>query len=405
MLCASVEALSQPVTLDELLARANQHPEVATAETEVEGALGVRAAADRDPLPTVSTSLASIDLQNGLGAGSLAGGKRVDKGVGIDWTWERGDKRMHRTRSAEYSIAAYRLEQAEVLVRRKIAIANAFWDLLAAQERQADSLQMLRSAEQMAELARNRLEKGDISEQEFARVAIETERARGDDINLRAARRLAEIALAQAAALSGDQPVAATGWPTYSAPEPIDSRPAPAASIDQRPDVRAARERVAAARSALDLARSLQVVDVTWGGGFNHAPPDQRASVQIRAQFPWQVNYRFEGEIRQAVAAMARAEFELQRAVIGAEADGAALHLRRLSSAQRIAAIEREILPRSIEVLNRAEAAYARGAMPLTDLLDARRTFRAVRLDAVQARSDAARAESEWRLRSPRGSP
>ena len=31
------------------------------------------------------------------------------------------------------------------------------------------------------------------------------------------------------------------------------------------------------------------------------------------------------------------------------------------------------------------EAAYARGAMPLTDLLDARRTFRAVRLDAVQA--------------------
>ena len=62
-----------------------------------------------------------------------------------------------------------------------LAFMGMVFFTFAAQERQADSLQMLRSAEQMAELARNRLEKGDISEQEFARVAIETERARGDD--------------------------------------------------------------------------------------------------------------------------------------------------------------------------------------------------------------------------------
>jgi hypothetical protein len=39
---------------------------------------------------------------------------------------------------------------------------------------------MLRSAEQMADSARLRLQKGDISEQETARVLIETERARQD---------------------------------------------------------------------------------------------------------------------------------------------------------------------------------------------------------------------------------
>ncbi len=208
------EALqAQPLTLDNVLSRAIQHPDVAVAEAEINAAIGSKVAADRAPLPTVSTSIASIDLQNGLGPGSLLGGKRFDTGVGVDWTWERGDKRAHRTRSAEFALAASRFERTEALIRRQIAISGAFWDLLAAQEREIDSEQMLRSAEQIAELARRRLEKGDISEQELARVVIETERARGDDALLRAARQLAAVTLAQAAALSGDRPVAAAGWP------------------------------------------------------------------------------------------------------------------------------------------------------------------------------------------------
>ena len=398
-------ALAQPVTLEALLDRAARHPEVATAQTEVAAALGGKVAADRAPLPVISTSIASIDLQNGVGAGTLVGAKRIDTGVGLDWTWERGDKRMHRSRSADFSVDASRLDRADVLIRRKIAIANAFWELLAAQEREADSAQMLSSAEQMAAMARKRLDRGDISEQEFARVAIETERARGEDASLRTARRLAAVALAHSAALSGEPPVAAPGWPALPALNGDTPAIHRTQSLQHRPDVRAARARVDAAKSAVDLARSLQLADVTWGGGFNHAPPDHRASVQLRAQFPWQVNYQFEGEIRQAVAALERAELELQRTLMSAETELSALHLRRLSSVQRVQAIEREIVPRSMEVLNRAEAAYVRGAMPLTDLLDARRTFRAVRLDAVQNRAEAARADTEWLLRTHAPAP
>ena len=155
--------------------------------------------------------------------------------------------------------------------------------------------------------------------------------------------------------------------------------------------MRAARARLDAARAALDLARAAQVADITWGGGVNHYPPDQRASVQLRAQFPWQLNYRFEGEIRQAMAGLQRAEVSLSQTRMAAESELTSLELRRTATVVRLASIETRILERSREVLNRAEAAYARGATSLTDLLDARRTFRAVRLDAVQARLDAAR--------------
>ena len=389
------------------------------AGADVDAASGGVVAADRAPLPTVSASVASIDLQNGMGPGSWAGGKRLDKGVGVDWVWERGDKRMHRTRSAELSLEAARLDRTDVLLTRQITIASAFWDLLAAQDREADSAQMLRSAEQMADTARLRLQKGDISEQETARVLIETERARQDDATLRAARRLAAVSLAQAAALANDQIEVAGGWPALSAaPSRPENRAAPVGSatlppatpsidllVNQRADVRAARSRVEAARAALDLARAAQTTDITWGGGLNHYPPDQRASVQLRAQFPWQLNYRFEGEIRQAVAGLQRAEASLRQATVAAESELTSLHLRRVATAARLDSIEARILERSREVLERAEAAYTRGATSLTDLLDARRTFRAVRLDAVQARLDAARADTEWRLRSQSVAP
>lgn len=403
-------AAQQRLTLEAVLQRADRHPDVAIAGADVEAAAGGVTAADRAPLPTVSTSLASIDLQNGVGPGSWTGGKRLDKGVGIDWTWERGDKRLYRTRSAEHGLEAARLDRTETLLMRQIAIAGAFWDLLAAQDRETDSAQMLRSAEQMAEAARRRLEKGDISEQEAARVLIETERARHDDATLRAAKRLAAVALAQTAAIATDQIEAEAGWPARSESSPHDiGRSAAVGStgglraidelINLRSDVRAARSRVDAARAALDLARASQVTDITWGGGFNHYPPEQRASVQLRAQFPWQLNYRFEGEIRQAVAGLQRAEESLRQTLLAAESELIALQLRRVTTAERLAGIEAQILGRSQEVLDRAEAAYTRGATSLTDLLDARRTFRAVRLDAIQARLEAARADTEWRLR------
>jgi outer membrane protein, heavy metal efflux system len=52
-----------------------------------------------------------------------------------------------------------------------------------------------------------------------------------------------------------------------------------------------------------------------------------------------------------------------------------------------------------------AELAYAKGAMSLTELIDARRTLRAVLLDDVAAKADYARALAAWQLRAGAPSP
>jgi len=279
LLTCSVTAWAQPalqtVSLEQLLARAARHPEVMIAGADIEIASGAVVAADRAPLPAVSASIGSVDLQNGIGPGSWVGGKRLDKALGVDWVWERGDKRLHRTRQAERSLDAAAFDRGDVLLARRIAISAAFWELLAAQDREVDSSIMLRSAEQMANASRQRLEKGDISEQEAARVFIETERTRSDYTALRGARHLAAESLAQTAALATDRIEAQAGWPELPAairlnqvqqsgqgsPYALMSARELDELLNNRADVRAARSRLEAARAALDLARALQVPD------------------------------------------------------------------------------------------------------------------------------------------------
>ena len=52
-----------------------------------------------------------------------------------------------------------------------------------------------------------------------------------------------------------------------------------------------------------------------------------------------------------------------------------------------------------------AEVAYTQGALTLTDLLDARRTLRATRLEAIAAQAEFAKAQGTWQIRTTSVNP
>ena len=62
-------------------------------------------------------------------------------------------------------------------------------------------------------------------------------------------------------------------------------------------------------------------------------------------------------------------------------------------------------MPRARRVAAMAELAYTQGALTLTDLIEARRTLRAVLLDELSARADHARAHTAWQLRQTATTP
>jgi hypothetical protein len=55
------------------------------------------------------------------------------------------------------------------------------------------------------------------------------------------------------------------------------------------------------------------------------------------------------------------------------------------------------LLKEAVRAADAAEYAYKRGAVGVTDLLDARRTLYATRLDAASAEADYAKARAAWR--------
>ncbi|NCV39418.1 MAG: TolC family protein, partial [Betaproteobacteria bacterium] len=94
------------LSLREAIEWAGRHERVIAARQSAEAAKAETAIADRAPAPLLTGSTASIDLDRGVGAGSWLTGKPIDKGLSVDWIWERGSKRALRTASAKHQAEA-----------------------------------------------------------------------------------------------------------------------------------------------------------------------------------------------------------------------------------------------------------------------------------------------------------
>lgn len=395
------QAAPSPLTLSEVLLAARDNADVRFSRQALAAARADILAADHAPVPVLNAKAASIDLQNGIGAGNLAN-KRIDNSIGIDWVWERGGKRRARTLSAERSAAAAEADVDEATYQQQLAAGNAFYDLLGAQERIVEVTSIERGAAQLSGTATRRVQAGDLPQQEASRTAVEAQRS---GVELRAAeldRDRAQIALAQL--LGATMPVrgriAGNDWPTLAPMTDAYNAYDTDAIVDARPDVRAAQARVAAMSAALDNARALRSSDVTWGVSLERYPGTSNRLVELRASIPLQIGYRAEGEIGRAEAMYVQSQDALDKTRNDARLELQRLRAEADANARRLQTFERDILGGARQLAESAEFAYRRGAMSLTDVLDARRTLRATQLDAIAARIDHAKAALAWRLRT-----
>ncbi|WP_300709642.1 TolC family protein [Limnohabitans sp.] len=391
---------SSVLGLQEVLQAARQSPEVLAAQRAVNAARAEVLSADRAPAPTLSAGVASIDLQNGNGSGSFWSQKRIDKSLGLDWTWERGNKRALRTETAAHSAKAAQADSQEVLLLQQINAQAAFYDLLAAQQRLQAVQAISQSAKQLAHSAQLRLKAGDLSAQDAARIQIEAERSRAEEQSAALDRQQAVWALSQFTGLAvprGGWQVQGE-WPASTA----DTAQADAlleTLIEQRPDVIAARERLAAAQTALQSAQALRQADPSIGTSFDHFPGTSTRLMALRISMPLNGWQRFDGDIARALAQEEQSQALLQKTLLQAHADLGALVQARQISAQRLQIFESSILIQATQVAAQAETAYNKGGLALTDLLDARRTLKTTQLEALAARNAHAKALGAWQLR------
>jgi cobalt-zinc-cadmium efflux system outer membrane protein len=398
----AANAALQQLTLEQAraLMRENNR-ELRLARHAVAGAEADILSAAAPPNPTLSISSAKLGPGHGSDSPSLW--NRVESSVGVTQLFERGRKRELRTEAARLTASATRSEAAAVERQQRIELARTYYDLAVAQERVRIASENAALFDNTIEAAERRVQAGDLSRADLARLTVDALRARNEAEQGRLERERAQVALGYVIGAEADARSieAADPWPPIA---PLLDRSTLGRYVDQRPDVQAAEARVQAADTARALAQSLRTRDVTAGLQYDRTPADvTRHSVGVSVSVPLFTRYYYEGEIRRSEADFLTAQTTLERTRAAALSEINAAAATYNNTAERVVRFQSVLLKAAEQAAAGAEFAYSRGAIGVMDLLDARRQLHATRLEYADALGEYAKALSIWRASTETG--
>ena len=114
-------------------------------------------------------------------------------------------------------------------------------------------------------------------------------------------------------------------------------------------------------------------------------------------QIPLFVRYYYGGEIRAAEANLDNANDTLSKIRDAAVSEILRTKSALQNAAERVRRNRDALMPSAEKAANAAEFAYLNGAAGVMDVLDARRTLRITRLDALAALVDYSKSLAQWR--------
>lgn len=393
---ASFACSARDLTLadaERLLASNNR--ELQSARRTVQSAEAQSLIAGARPNATLSINTSGINSNPGIGPGPLYD-KRMDTVLRIDQPFERGNKRELRLGAAAGLQRAAQNDTLDVLRQQLAGVRSAYFELKQAQEKVTVLAENAQLFSGTFSAAQTRLKAGDLAPADVAKVQVDYERAQNDARASQAELSRAQGALAYMIGLEREafDLRAIDSWPGGEKADPTDVEQA----LDSRPDVLAAAARVEAAEKLRDLARAQRTRDFVLGAQFERFPGNLPInSVGVGIAIPLFTGYDFSGDIQKA---------EVDRYValdaLGRTRAIAATELRRSANdlnaaSERVERFDTSLLGAAGRSAQAAEFAFQRGAISVLEVLDARRTLRAVQLEALAARVDFARALAAWR--------
>jgi cobalt-zinc-cadmium efflux system outer membrane protein len=395
------------LSLDQALARvADCHPEVRAARAALGAAAADVQVAGQAPNPQLTLGAGSIG--NAVGAGTLWQ-KTFDHSARLDQLIERGNKPALRRAAAEAARMAVLADLAESSRRAASSVAHAHQDLWAAQGR---LLQLQAAAALNTESLRlldRRVKAGDAPALDATRFRLDDARLQADlrqteadsqDLQRQLALLIGAAAVArqlQAQAVDLGSDLAAV------LPALMESTQANEAA-ERRPDVLAALARLRAAEQLRDLAVAGRTRDVNVGVQVDHWPTSPTNTsgtgntVSLSVTVPLFIHHANEGALARAEADVSIAQDGLRRSrgTAASELARTAAQVRNATERRRL--VVEQLEPAAEQVAAGAELAYRRGASSALEVLDARRSLRAVRIERVNADADLAKALADWRV-------
>ncbi len=180
----------------------------------------------------------------------------------------------------------------------------------------------------------------------------------------------------------------------------------PQAPLGERPDLRALEAEGRAAQAAVDLAKAQRIPDPTVRFGYVHdrfiLSGNHRNSLNVGVSVPLPLFDH--GQAKQVAAESAREALhsERERRLERARSQASLLAERSAFARNRCERLEREVLPQARSVLESLEKAEAARLVPLTDVLQARRTVSELLIEEADSCGDAYSATLALLREAPR---
>lgn len=309
--------------------------------------------------------------------------------VGISQTFEIAGQQRHRREAARLGLESARAEALEALARARGEVEQAFYEVLALQNRAASESEISKLAEEAAAAVGKRVAAGEDSKLDGNLAQVEAERARNQTETLReelvtARARLAELLQlppAQLPEVVGDLSPAA---PPYTLQTLLQTLP-------KSPYLAALESKERAAASRLDLERAAAVPDVTVGlTSAREGPTEARERVTtLSVSVPLPFFRRNDAAIGRAMTERDRAQLERRAALRDAEAQVRSLWQRFQSVDARLKRLSASVLARLDENLSLSTKAYRAGEIGILQLV-------VVNRQVLEARRDYLDAVTEW---------
>lgn len=305
-------------------------------------------------------------------------------------------KRRLRIESSELATEAVNFDVQDVARVLTNAVRRSYYSLLLAQKTlkaASDNFERYREILRVNEI---RLKVGDVATVDFIRIEVESLKVQGDQDQALAAlnQARADLLLLLGWPENSIEITAVEAWPEAS-PEIALARQDQLVerALDRRPDMRAARVRIAQAKKMLTLAQRQIIPDVTITAFYDQDQGNQFPRTGgVGISLPIPVFYQQKGEISKARVGVTNSELALAQA----EQDIRAEVMKASASWQSADAIARRFetsVVKRIETLRKAqEVAYQKGAVGVLDLIDAQRSYRAIMLDYYTALANRSKA-------------
>jgi outer membrane protein, heavy metal efflux system len=303
--------------------------------------------------------------------------------LGVSYLFERGKKRQHRLRAAKDVTAQTRSLVADSERGLAFSVAGGFINVELAESTLALAQQDLQSFQNTVEIAQARYNAGDIGEGDLLKIKLQMLQFQTDV----SAAKLARVqGLSDLRQLLGYESIAAD----YDVAGSFDYQPVKgnvddfqAMALQNRPDLHAAQQGVAAANSQHALQQAIGKRDITGQVSYTHIGYLNDISLFGQMQMP--IFDRNQGEIARAAYAITQAQ-EQERFAIGQVQTDVRDAFENLRTNDQVVGLYRSgYLDEAQQSRDISEYAYRHGAASLLDFLDAERSYRATQLAYRQA--------------------